>query len=448
MRGGPAEVSEIPHPRSFPQPLTFVESGEWFACGPPPGVSQGWKLYVPLTLANAREIVERLVPLVQDAGLCFKYIKSIKLLRKLNAGTFGYTQIGKCFVIYLPEPDGGLIEALKSTLAPYRDQCPAVPCALPFGDDLPLYYRYGSYHGSHLEVGGAEIEDNREDAGAAVPAGMDDLLAPYTVPVPDNGAVRSFLLRYPVYQALVQQGKCGVFLGLNLESETFQEVVLKVGYHRGQVQPDGSDGCSFLRRELAFYRELTRRGLSAVAPELVDALDVPRKVILVLEHIPGTTLLKRKLQGSLTVGHLERSWALIDHLHAHGTYLGDAKLANFMATDDGDLRVLDFEAAGVLGEAPPAIRTFFFDPQPADPRLADRAHFLASVLYPYEQGRYSWEDRHVDLGAWLGSDPDSDVSAWALDKLRTVLHGIAEHAPPHTALSGPPSPDRGRDRLW
>ena len=31
-------------------------------------------------------------------------------------------------------------------------------------------------------------------------------------------------------------------LGLNLAADTFQEVVLKVGYHRGQVQPDGSDG--------------------------------------------------------------------------------------------------------------------------------------------------------------------------------------------------------------
>lgn len=421
MRGEPAAVPEIPHPHRFSQPLPFVESDEWFACGPPAGASQGWKLYVPLTLVNAREIVERVVPLVQRAGLHCKYIKSIKLLRKLNAGMFGYTQIGKCFVIYLPEPDGGFIEALKATLAPYRDQCPAVPCALPFGDDLPLYYRYGAYRGNRLVLGGAELDDNREDAGAAVPAGMDDLLAPYTSPVPENADVRSFLLRYPVYQALVQQGKCGVFVGLNLESETLQEVVLKVGYHRGQVQPDGSDGCSFLRRELAFYQELTRRGLSAVAPQLVDALDIPRKVILVLEHIPGTTLLMRKLQGQLTVEHLERSWALIDRLHACGVYLGDAKLANFMATDEGDLRVLDFEAAGVVGDEPPAVRTFFLDPDPTDPRLADRAHFLASVLFPYETGRYSWEDRHVDLGAWLASDPDTDIAAWAVDKLRRVL---------------------------
>lgn len=50
-------------------------------------------------------------------------------------------------------------------------------------------------------------------------------------------------------------------------------------------------------------------------------------------------------------------------------------------------RVLDFEAAGVIGEEPPAIRTFFVSPEPTNPRAADYKHFLASVLYPYEAGR-------------------------------------------------------------
>ena len=129
----------------------------------------------------------------------------------------------------------------------------------------------------------------------------------------------------------------------------------------------------------------------------------------------------RKLQGRLSVEHLDRCWTLINALHAGGLYLGDAKLANFVASDDGDLRVLDFEAAGVLGEDPPAIRTFFLDPEPADPRLGDLAHFLASVLYRYEEGRYSWEDRHVDLEGWVNDTPDSDLSVWAVDKLRSVL---------------------------
>jgi hypothetical protein len=434
MRGDPSGVAEIPHPRKVSASLPFVESAEWFACGPPPATTQGWKLYVPLTIANANELIERLAPFVWRAGLHFKYIRTIKLLRKLNAGTFGYPQIGKCFVIYLPVPDGSFLKEIKNILAPYRDQCPAVPCALPFGDYLPLYYRYGAYQSDRLQVGGGELADDREDPAAAVPDGVEDALAPYAVPAPESAEIRSFLLRYPVYQALIQQGKCGVFLALNLESESFQEVVLKVGYHRGQVQPDGSDGCSFVRREIAFYRELRRRGLEDVAPRLIDAFDAPRNVILVLEYIAGSSLLTRKLQDRLNVEHLDRCWALMNRLHAGGLYLGDAKLANFIATDDGDLRVLDFEAAGVLGEDPPAIQTFFLDPEPDDPRLGDRAHFLASVLYSYEEGRYSWGDRHVALEAWLDAKPDSDLAAWALDKLRLVLGNLRS---PHHPIRMP-----------
>ena len=419
MRGEPAAVPEIPHPRHFSLP--FLESGEWFACGSPPDAGQGWKLYVPFTLVNAREMLERIVPVLCQAGLHFKYIKSIKLLRKLNAGSFGYPQIGKNLVIYLSEPKREIIEALKRAVAPFRDACPAVPCARPFGGDLPLYYRYGAYRDDQLVLHGVPQKDDRADADSAVPDGVKDVLARYTKPVRQNRAVQSFLRRYPVYQALVQQGKCGIFLGLNLESETFQEVALKVGYHRGQVQPDGTDGCSFLRRELAFYRVLQERGLDSVAPRLIDALDVPRKVILVLEYIRGEHLLARKLQGQLTVAHLERCWALLDRLHAGGVYLGDAKLANFISTDDGDLRVLDFEAAGVLGQTPPAVRTFFVHPEPDDPRLADRVHFLASVLYPYEEGRYSWEDRHVDLQRWMEQEPASDAGRWAVEKLSRVM---------------------------
>jgi hypothetical protein len=414
-------IGELPHPRELSPELPFVESEEWFACGPPPAARQGWKLYVPATLLNARELVELVYPLASRAGLHFKYVKTTLLLRKLNAGIFGYTQVGKGLVIYLPEPDGTLLNALKETLAPYRDQCPAVPCAIPFGDDLPLYYRYGSYAGRRLQLGGYEVEDTRADAKSAVPAGVEDRLKAYTSPPEVHPEVQSFLRRYPVYEAIQQQGKGGIFIGLNLASETFQEVILKVGYHRGMVQPDGSDGCTLLRRELAFYRELAARGLGAEAPRLIDALNAPRKVVLVLEYLPGSNLLQRRLQNQLTVEHLERCWSVFERLHAAGLYLGDAKLANFLAADDGEVRVLDFETAGVIGDQPSPIRTFYLKPEPDDAPTADRAHFLASVLRSYDENREGPKDRNFDLRTSADGDAESEISVWAREKLRTLL---------------------------
>ena len=146
-------MKELPHPTELSPELPFVESEEWFACGPPPVARQGWKPYVPVTLLNARKLVELVYPLVSRAGLHFKYVKATVLLRRLNAGMFGYTQVGKGVVIYLPEPDETFLNALKEALRPYQGQCPTVPCAIPFGDGLPLYYRYGSYAGRRLQVG-------------------------------------------------------------------------------------------------------------------------------------------------------------------------------------------------------------------------------------------------------------------------------------------------------
>jgi hypothetical protein len=412
----------IPHPLELSPELPFAESEEWFFCGPPPRARQGWKLYVPLTILNANEVVKLLYSLAWRAGMHFKYIKTMPLLRKLNAGIFGYTQVGKGLVIYLPEIEEGFLSSLKEKLTPYRDQCPTVPCAIPFGDDLPLHYRYGSYVSRRLQVGGYDVEDDRANAKSAVPAGMEDLLKRYTTPSDVPPEVQSFLSRYPAYEAIQQQGKGGIFIALNLASETFQEVVLKVGYHRGMVQLDGSDGCDLLRRELMFYRELANRGVAAEAPELIDALDAPRKVVLVLEYTPGSNLLARRLENQLTIAHLERCWSIIERLHSAGLYLGDAKLGNFLAADDGEVRILDFETAGVIGDRPSPIRTFHLRPQFPDVRTADFAHFVASVLYtPDEADHEGPHDKSFDLRTWADRDSETEIVAWAREKLRKLL---------------------------
>jgi len=374
---------------------------------------------------------------VSRAGLHFKYIKTMALLRKLNAGIFGYTQVGKGLVIYLPEPDESFLKSLKEKLTPFRDQCPTVPCALPFGDDLPLYYRYGSYVSPRLQVGGYDVEDDRADAKSAVPAGIEDVVKPHTTPSNVSPEIQSFLARYPAYEAVQQQGKGGIFIALNLASQTFQEVVLKVGYHRGMVQLDGSDGCALLQRELAFYRELADRGVTAEAPQLIDALDASRKVVLVLEYIRGSNLLARRLENQLTVAHLERCWSIIHRLHGVGLYLGDAKLANFLVADDGEVRVLDFETAGVLGDHPSPIRTFHIKPQFSDFRAADLAHFLASVLYtPDEADSEGPHDKSFDLRTWADRDSETEIAAWAREKLRKLLDQSAVKVPRATGGRG------------
>jgi len=414
-------IGEIPHPNELALPITSATTGEWHLCG---GTldrhSQGWKLYVPMTILNARAIIRRTAPLIASAELQFKYVRDLQTLSKLNHGTYGYTQVGKGLVVYLPERDDAFITTLKRALRPFRDECPAVPCARPIGDRLPLYYRYGSYRGASIEIDGREVADDRSDSARAVPPGVEDSLARHCSEVPEDPAIVAFLRRFPVFRVLRQQGKSGVFHCMDLACETFQEVVLKVGYHRGCVQPDGSDGCSFLRRELAFYRLLSQHGIDQLAPALVDAFDVPRKVILALEHRVGSDLLSCKLDGRLTIAHLDAAWAMIEEIHGRGLFLGDAKLGNFLLGDDGQLRIVDFETAGVVGQSSPWMRTFLLTPAPTDQMIHDRAHFLASVLFAYERAGNDADSRCVNIASLTATRPWDDVSAWALARLATL----------------------------
>ncbi|MFE1547760.1 hypothetical protein [Streptomyces sp. NPDC058718] len=438
-RGAPAAVPEppavpaiaaLPHPRELGAGSSFAESALWYACGvPATGIRQGWKLYVPMTLLNAPEMLHQVAPLLLGAGLHFKYVKDLATLQHLNAGVHGYSQIGKCLVVYLPQPQASFLETLKEALGPYRDQCPAVPCARPFGGRLPLFYRFGAYVGGTLVLDGREVADDRSSLAHAVPEGVSDALAGFTDPEAEDPDVRRFLRRYPAFRALAQQGKSGVFHAMDTTAPTLRQVVLKTGYHRGQMQPDGTDGCDLLRREIACYRLLAERRLDRMAPALLDTLDVPRKVALVLEYVDGPNFLQHKLNGRLRPQHLDQAWLLLERFHAAGVYLGDAKLANFLVgpiadsdsdTDEG-VRVVDLEAAGMIGDHAPPIRTFFITPEPEDPRRSDFAHFLVSVLYPYDQAGKSWANRRVDVRSCLEREPADEAEAWALERLRVLL---------------------------
>jgi hypothetical protein len=52
--------------------------------------------------------------------------------------------------------------------------------------------------------------------------------------VPPTASNR-FLLRFPVYKSVVQSGKGGVFVALDLRQPRLTDVILKVGLRNGQM---------------------------------------------------------------------------------------------------------------------------------------------------------------------------------------------------------------------
>lgn len=408
----------LPDPTHLAPGSPYVADEHWYACGPPPTRRQGWKVYVALSLDNAAAILTAVVPRLLGRGVHLKYVRDTETLRRLNAGMFGYSQVGKCLVAYLDEGDDETVVELMETVAPWTGRCPAVPFARSLGGGLPLYYRYGSYHDRILILDdGVQVDDRR--TAEPVPDEVDDWLARHALPDPGAPEFERFLLRYPAVRALVQAGKGGVFLGLDIRSPDLRGVALKVGYPRGQTQPDGSDGCDLIRRELRFYRELAARAVAHVAPALIDSYDDGRRVAAVLEWVDGVNLAAMKVAGDLERVHVEQAWAILEAVHAAGLFFGDAKLSNFLVERDGRVRVVDFELAGVQGsDSLPPIRTFeLTNPAPTGPASFDRGHFLASVLFHYRPGAYDFDDRRIDVGEYLSTPREHPAERWAVAQL-------------------------------
>lgn len=404
-------------------------AGRWHFDGQMPAAPQGWKLYVSASLPHYLATLAAAAPVLRAHRVPFKYAASDRALRKLNAGLSGYSQVGKTIVAYLGEGAGAeaLVADLALALEPFRGRAPEVPFARAIGGGLPLSYRYGAYDGMTLTIGDTVREDVRDDAGAAIPAGFADPFAASHQPPVEHRAFERFLLRYPIFEVLGQGGKGGVFAALDVEAETFTELVLKVGYRNGQVLPDGRDGMDLLATEHRFFTLLAERDLAEVAPRLHDYRAFPWRAALAMERIDGVDLMRLKREGGLDVAHLDAALALLDRVHAAGLFLGDAKLANFVAGEAGTVHAIDFECAGTMRTgAVDLLRTFhFLNLPPVGLAGLDRIHFLFSALYN-ERARtsFSERDRLIDVATLAKRHaPTTALEEWALERLLREIHG-------------------------
>jgi hypothetical protein len=416
----------IPNPKEISQDIEYLEADLWYVCGSITNVPQGWKLYVSCSILNAKDIIGNVGKLLSSHNVHFKYIKDIPNLQKLNSGLYGYSQIGKCLVIYLDKPEEKLITQLKTILEEFKNQSPIIPFAKQFGDDLPLYYRYGSFlDREFITINGIKRKDNRRDPNNAVPDGVQDDIARFTSPALGNKSLNNFLLFYPTIEALVQRGKSGVFKAFNLHCETYEEVVLKVAYPCGEVLPNSSDGRDLLRHSYTFYKQLERYSIESISPRLIDYYDDHQWVVVVIEYFEGLNLCSKLLSGELTSAHLDSCWSIINTLHSHGLILGDAKIANFLVNKNNTIKVIDFEGSKISGEGGDLedFKTFqIFKPSICDSYISDKVHFLISVLYSYNYESISFSSRQIDLDEYLALTPQNETQEWAISKLIATLN--------------------------
>jgi hypothetical protein len=403
--------------------------GKWYAAGPPVLATQGWKLYISANREDFLATLAAVVPVFDAHRVAYKYIASDKVLRKQNAGLYGYSQVGKVIVGYLEDEARipVLVSDLKAALASLIGRAPAVPFAAHLGGNWPFYYRYGAYSGEKIVIDGVEQEDDRSRSARALFDRLGDPFAAVSEGPVELAEFDRLLLRYPVYETLSQGGKGGVFAAFDLEAEHFAELVLKIGYRNGQVLPDGRDGMDLIAHEHRFFKLLAEKGVAHAAPTMLDYHALAERNMLVMDRIQGANLLRMREDGELSVTLLERALALLAEIHAAGLYLGDAKLANFVADEGGRIWALDFESSGDLA-APrfDMLRTFHFSrPKLRDHALLDRVHLLYSVLHRGDKLSFSESDRIIDLDAFrVAFEPETEVQRWTLAMLEEELGSL------------------------
>ncbi len=349
----------------------------------------GWKFYIALTPKTACTILDKLSPLLIKNRIPFKHPSNELNLLNINSGIENKTQIGKNIVLYIPNANKELLTKIVKVLIECDSEYPIVHYANPLFKDAPLYYRYGAYT-SKVDVS----LDNRYKFSEKL---LDPEISEYIISKlelkdfllsSNRGSVDQFLLSYPVIDIYAQSGKGGVFKSVNLNSDIYEVVALKIGYYLGAVQINGYDGSKLLQNELNVIKKIKSFKLKYFCiPTVLDFCETNRSNVIVYsisDGIPANILLA---QGKLSVSIVKKCLLAINELHLLGYIWGDAKIGNFILStseNSSKLYMHDFELTFEVGSSTLcAMRTFNIVDSPVNvsEESRDIIDFLVSILY-------------------------------------------------------------------
>jgi hypothetical protein len=149
---------------------------------------QGWKVHVSATPFSAVEVLEAALDVLLMEGARFKVVKSTELLRSLNAGQFGLTQIGKFITVYPSSSAEAVAVAVKLDEQTKSRRGPRVPTDRPMRPGSLVHYRYGAMH-QRLDWDAASEGTNGDYALRDADGRLtNDIRTHYYLPPPFNRA--------------------------------------------------------------------------------------------------------------------------------------------------------------------------------------------------------------------------------------------------------------------
>lgn len=402
-------------PSRFVDNLPYSQNEKWFCVhGGLLSQQAGWKLYIPYTPDCAFDVIAILLPYLSSKRITFKYLRDRSAIAALNSGDCGYSQIGKCFVIYMPSVDQELIADLINMLKGRIESYPRPPYLARLASDPPIFYRFGDYRARP----GAENWRQRH----TVEDRVIELSCAEEAPSPafPKISLQALLLKYPVVDVISQQGKGGVFVGLDLGSQHYREVILKLGYRHGNETIKGVDGMALIRNEESALRYLQSSPLRNVrTPNVLAAAEGEDSYAIVLERIDGCN--GRNCLNTLEVKLIIRVLEGIKALHSAGILWCDAKIDNVIFSEYGEINFIDFETSTLKSSRDVnCLRTFAFAGHSQfmqSVTCLEEMHFLASILFDAACDN----QRELDLHDMARRHYADDVRSYCSAMLRKYL---------------------------
>ncbi|GIZ97009.1 serine/threonine protein kinase [Tsukamurella sp. TY48] len=459
---------------AVPATWTRTVKGPWTVLAPAGHrlEPQGWKIHLAPAVPEAATAIARTVEHCVRRGVAFKVLSRLEFVWAVNGKYAPRPSSGKAVVIY-PDADPSALAAELVEL--HRDvPGPRVLGSHRIGESI-VHLRYGGYTARYTPGPDREpVLAIRSTAGDLVPDVRD--VVPRTVPgvplprilrdaPPPRPAERTGERRYRITGALHYSNTGGVYRAVEETSGT--EVVLKEARHYTGYDAAMDDAPQRLARQA---RTMTALADVAAVPTVIETFTQGGSDFLAYEFIPGSTLqewaaarhpaLLLRAPGAAVApadaaaytdtvdDAVRRLRAVVDEIAAAGHVVGDLHPGNVIVGPDGELGLIDLEAAHRIDAAEGAGRfvgaTGFYDDARRGTALDDYG-LAATELYlhnpvvatagylPGALGRSVHHARRVlsrdqvwatELCARLGADPAAPIDPGAA--VTGLLDGLAE----------------------
>lgn len=394
-----------------------------------PVPAQGWKLHVSAIPRSAPDVLTRALPVLLSAGVRFKVARNTEVLRALNTGEFGLSQVGKFITVYPANDDQAVALALALHDATSGLRGPRVPSDRPLQPESLVHYRYGSIAGPDLTAGPSwwpspeyDLLDHAGRLTTDVRYTWYDAPPGVTDPFEAAGAAvrpprRRRLLgdRFLAVSSLGVSYRGGVFRALDTGTPPPEECVLKQFWPDVGDEADGSDALTWGRHEADL---LARHAASGLTPQLRGMFEEDGALYIALELVEGETLggelndeAPLPLANAIRLG--TETADVLAALHREGVVHRDFTPENAVRNRDGVLRLIDFGIAAELSAEVPthgAGTPPFAPPEQREPlRLAavtEDVHAWAATLYLACGGRSAGDQVDPRSGAFVNPLPE------------------------------------------